>query len=93
MIIIHAYINVKLEMRKAFLDHAKNIIPASQNEEGNISYNLYEDTREEAAFVFLEKWKDQTAIEIHEDTVHFKQFIGELDSFLREPIHVDKYEV
>ncbi|PLT34488.1 putative quinol monooxygenase [Bacillus sp. V5-8f] len=91
MIIIHAHLKVEPNKREAFLEHSKQVISHSKEEAGNISYQLFEDTAHDNSFVFLEVWKDDQAIEQHEQTEHFKSFVKDLDQFLLEPIQVEKY--
>jgi len=93
MIIIHAFIKVDSEHRREFLELAKQVTIPSQAEEGNISYHFYEDPEQPNNFVFVEKWKDQKAIEQHEETSHFKNFIKGIQDLLREPVHAELYEV
>ncbi|PLT34472.1 putative quinol monooxygenase [Bacillus sp. V5-8f] len=92
MIIIHAFLKVDSNKRQEFLDIAKEVTALSQAEEGNISYQFYEDPRQPNSFVFLEKWKDGAAIKEHEDTAHFKQFSKEVPNVLSEPIKVELFE-
>ncbi|MFC3884465.1 putative quinol monooxygenase [Bacillus songklensis] len=93
MIIIHAFIKVDPNHRKEFFELTKQVVAPSQAEEGNISYHLYEDPEQLNTFVFLEKWKDQTAIKQHEETSHFKSFVGDVQKLLLEPLHAELYEV
>ncbi|WP_299094189.1 antibiotic biosynthesis monooxygenase [uncultured Metabacillus sp.] len=32
--------------------------------------------------VFMEKWKDQAAIQQHEETSHFKKFVSDVEKYL-----------
>jgi quinol monooxygenase YgiN len=93
MNIIHAHIKVKPEYRDAFLEQVKELVKQSQVEEGNISYQLYENTELPNAFVMLEEWKDASAIEFHNQTTHYKEFGKVAKDFLLEPPQVVKYEV
>ncbi len=92
MIIIHAFINVKSEQREKFLELAKQVVAPSQAEEGNITYHFYEAPEQHGNFVFVEKWKDQTAIKEHEETSHFKKFFEGIEELLRVPVQVELYE-
>lgn len=74
MYIIHAHIKVKPEFRQPFLEDVKNLVKGSQAEDGNISYQLYEDTTQANSFVMLEEWVDAAAVEFHFSTPHFKEF-------------------
>nr|WP_263326848.1 putative quinol monooxygenase [Neobacillus sp. Marseille-Q6967] len=92
MIIYHAFIKVKSEHRETFLDLVKNVIAGSQAEEGNISYNLYEDTQQENTFVMLEEWKDQQATEFHVKTPHYKSFSKNVSTLLAGPVQLKRFE-
>jgi len=74
MIIIHALFKVKSEQRDAFLSATKPLVAGSQAEEGNISYNLLENTQSPNTFMMIEEWQDQQAVEVHNQTKHFVHF-------------------
>lgn len=92
MIIIHAHIVVKEEFRESFLNDVVNLVDQSQAEEGNISYQLYEDTTKPNQFVMVEEWKDADAVTFHFNTPHFKDFGKMAANYFQEPTRVDKYE-
>ncbi|MDQ0217416.1 antibiotic biosynthesis monooxygenase [Peribacillus cavernae] len=92
MIIIHAFFKVDPNHRQDFIKQARQVGAPSQAEEGNISYHFYEDPEQPNSFVFLEKWKDQEAITLHEETSHFKSFGSDVQDVLLEPIQVEVYE-
>lgn len=50
------------------------VVTGSQEEEGCISYNLYQDIADSTKFTILEEWKSQEAINFHNNTEHFKTF-------------------
>ncbi|MCM3587760.1 antibiotic biosynthesis monooxygenase [Mesobacillus maritimus] len=92
MIILHADIKVKSEYRETFLEEARLVTKLSQAESGNISYHFYEDPENANSFVFVEKWKDEHAIQQHEETSHFKKFVQTIETLLSEPIHAELFE-
>lgn len=92
MIIIHANIKVKSQYREAFLEEAGLVSKPSKAEFGNISYHYYEDLEEANSFIFVEQWKDEQAIQQHEETSHFKKFVQEIETLISEPIHVELFE-
>jgi quinol monooxygenase YgiN len=49
---------------------------ASREEDGCLSYRLYEDTENENEFVFVEEWESQEALERHFATPHIGEFMG-----------------
>ena len=50
------------------------IVEATRQEEGNISYELHQDVANPQTYVFLEVWKSQEAIDIHNNSSHFQAF-------------------
>lgn len=54
----------------------ENVVTSSQAEAGCISYNLHKDITDttDTKFVMLEIWKDQAAIDMHNESTHFKAF-------------------
>lgn len=93
MIIIHAFIKVKPIYRDRFLELADDVMKGSKAEEGNISYHLYEDTKEDNTFVMVEEWKDQDAVKFHFQTDHFKSFKDNSEELLAGPNRVEVYDV
>ncbi|WP_246941569.1 putative quinol monooxygenase [Bacillus pinisoli] len=92
MIVIHAHIFVKEASRNEFLRDVVSLVENSQAEEGNISYQLYEDTTKPNKFVMLEEWKDAEAVTFHFNTPHFKEFGKMAKEYFQEPAQVVKYE-
>lgn len=78
MIIITAKMTIKTDKINAFLEITKNLVEESRKEEGCIEYSLYEDTKNKTSFTFIEKWKDQEAIDYHFKTQHFVTAIEKL---------------
>jgi quinol monooxygenase YgiN len=92
LVIIHAHITIKPDLREAFLKDVVHLVQQSQAEEGNISYQLYEDTTQLNKFVMLEEWKDAEAVSFHFNTPHFKEFGKMAENYFQEPTRVNKYE-
>ncbi|PLR81752.1 antibiotic biosynthesis monooxygenase [Bacillus sp. V33-4] len=93
VIVIHAFITIDAAKREKFLELSKLIIKNSQAEEGNISYQLYEEADQPNSFVMLEEWKDLAAIQFHGETDHFKNFMDETSEMLVEPLRAERYEI
>nr|WP_207734326.1 putative quinol monooxygenase [Anaerotruncus rubiinfantis] len=71
--------NCVLEGRKAeYLKLARELQEKSQAEDGNLEYLLYEDTRDENVLTFIEKWRDQAAIDRHNASEHFTRIVPQL---------------
>lgn len=78
MITIVAKSVIKNGMKENFRQLAKELMIKSLEEEGCISYNLFEDMENENILVFIEEWKNQNAIQLHNESKHFKDIIPRL---------------
>lgn len=90
MITIVAKNCLKPGMKQAFMEATLELIESSRNEEGNISYDLYEEADGGDIMCFIENWRDGNAIKTHFDTPHFKQWLNKKESLV-ENSEVVKY--
>ena len=70
------------ENKTKFIETAKELIEKSRKESGCISYNLFESV-DGKYLTFIEEWKNEKAIEEHNNSDHFKSIVpklGELTS-------------
>ena len=72
---IVATLTAKPEFKEDVLKAVKTVVDATRKEPGNISYNVFEDVKNPLKFVFIEKWKSQAAIDSHNKSAHFNDFI------------------
>ena len=88
---------LKLELQEGkkseFIAVTRPLIEGSQKEAGNIEYNLYEELDEPNTVAFIEKWKDQAALDVHEKTEHFIHAIGKLKSLCAKPPVKNRFDV
>lgn len=56
-----------------------NVVNATRKEEGCISYELHQDIADPKRFVFIEVWKSQEAIDNHNASLHFQDFVKEVE--------------
>jgi quinol monooxygenase YgiN len=70
---------------------ALDLVGASRSEAGNISYDFYEDVADPAKFTFIEVWKDQAAIEAHNASSHFQEFVEKAGPLFAGPLDVALY--
>ncbi|MGD6815950.1 putative quinol monooxygenase [Metabacillus sp. 84] len=91
MISLEAYMNVKPEYREEFLDKVMHVVEQSSNEEGNISYRLYEEVNNPNHFVMLEQWKDQQSIDFHNQSEHFQTFFAAAKKVLAKPLTLKRF--
>ncbi|MBN2764388.1 MAG: antibiotic biosynthesis monooxygenase [Bacteroidales bacterium] len=71
---ITAKVFIKPGKESDFISAAQIMIENSNNEEDCLEYMLYQDPYESTNFIFVEKYKDQAAIDFHFGTEYFKNF-------------------
>ena len=72
---IVATVVVKPEYKEDVLKAIKTVVDATRKEPGNIFYDVFEDVNNPLKFVFIETWKSQAAIDAHNKTTHFNNFV------------------
>ncbi|MFL0168457.1 putative quinol monooxygenase [Candidatus Clostridium helianthi] len=75
MIRIVAQSVVKDDKREEYINLAKELIEKSRQEQGCISYGLFQDIKNPSIITFIEDWEDQKAIDLHNNTEHFKRIV------------------
>ena len=72
---IVAVIKAKKEFKDDICSILTTLTQESRKEEGNVSYSLCLDVEDDTNFTVLEEWKSQDAIDFHNSTPHFKNFL------------------
>jgi quinol monooxygenase YgiN len=86
MLKIVASASIKPECKAQFIETARPLIEASRAEEGNISYALHESITDPNTMAFIEVWKDQDAIDLHNKTEHFTTICPKFADFFASPM-------
>ena len=84
IVVLEAY---KTELERVF----RKVVNETRKEEGNISYDLHQDIKNPCKYVILERWKDNDAIEFHNQTAHFKELLSATEGRV-ESLTVDVIE-
>jgi len=85
--IITAELSVQSDKIEAFLKLAKIVISKSNAEKGCLTYKLLKEFDHENEFFFFEKYENQKAVEAHNTSEHFKNFIDGITPLLsKEPV-------
>lgn len=82
MIIINVLLKVKPEKREEFLVFVEDLVNKSRQDEGAIFYDCLESLDMKNQFMIIENWRDQAAVDLHNETDHLKKFIAEIDQYL-----------
>lgn len=70
MLLLTAFIEVAPSEREAIRAALAEVIPATRAEDGCDEYGCYEDTQKPGRYVFVERWRDQAALDRHLGTPH-----------------------
>lgn len=90
MIAIVARFKIDKEKESTFLTIINQLITASSAEEGCIEYILHKDVKDALSYCLIEKWKDQPAVDSHNNTPHFTSAVPKLKELAE--ITIDVYE-
>ena len=66
----------------------RGMVGPTRNEPGCLRYELYAAAGPERRFVLLEAYADQTALEAHRASEHYKSYRSRIGDLLKEPIKV-----
>jgi len=72
MIKVVAKFEVESDRIDEFKQIASELIDKTRQEEGNISYELYQNNKNKQILTFIEEWENQKALETHMKTNHFR---------------------
>jgi len=92
MITIVAKCSARAGRADELVQLALNLIDSSRKEEGNVSYDFYTDIADPTKFTFIEVWKDQAAIDLHNSTPHFQGFVEKAGPLFAGPLDVSLYQ-
>ena len=89
MIIINAKLKIDANKREDYLKLMKELVINSRKEDGNLFYHHYEDVTEKNVFVVVENYKDEQAVQAHNQSEHFKVFSDNISQYLIEEPQID----
>ncbi len=92
MITIIAKNIVKEGCVEEFIKVAAPLIEGSQKEEGCQVYNLHQDIKNPRILTFIELWDDEKAIELHNNSKHYKEIVPLLGPLVEAPSEVNLYK-
>lgn len=93
MIIIIAKKTMKQECVAEFEQLAKELVEESNKEEGCIEYHLYQDLEYPNRYTYIEKWKDQEAIDAHNQSKHYTSIVPKMAELAEGPTEVSFHKI
>jgi quinol monooxygenase YgiN len=76
MLLLTAFIEVAPAERDAIAAGLAKVIPATRAEAGCEEYGCYEDTQQPGRYVFVERWRDQAALDRHLASAHMAAWMS-----------------
>ena len=78
-----ARLTIKKEAVDSFMQFAKKMVDETRKEAGCITYCLYKNCfDQDSEFIFYEEYKDQAALDYHNNSEHLKLFFSNITSLL-----------
>ena len=93
MIIIAGTATVNGEKIDAALPVIAKMVEATEQEEGCISYRIYQDPNSPTDFFIFEQWDNEEAFARHFQAEHMAEFSAQLPILLSAPMDVKRYDV
>ena len=93
MIVVVGKVRTDEARRDELVRISQDVARASREEEGCLGYRIFQDTEDPDAFVFVEEWADQAALDAHFRTPHIATFMGAMPGTLAAPPDVKFHTV
>jgi quinol monooxygenase YgiN len=85
MVVVVGRVRTDAARREALIRVGQAAAAASREEDGCISYRVYEDTETENDFVFVEEWESNEALQRHFATRHIAEFMQAITETIVAP--------
>ncbi len=90
MIRLNVFIQVSNKNKIEFENIAKELVNASQKENGCIAYDLFMSSTRNDVYMICETWADKTSLKAHEESEHFKTCFPKIQNL--SDIKVEKFQ-
>jgi quinol monooxygenase YgiN len=90
---ITAKVFVKSGSEADYIAAAQMMIENSNKEEGCLGYMLYQDPYEKTNLIFVERYKNQAAIDVHFASPYFKEFGIKTADMTAKPVEIKIFDI
>lgn len=73
-------------------DITNELVTKSRQDEGNISYDLYQSSTDAKNMIFVETWESQEALDKHSVAVHFTTAVPKLSPLTVDGLKIESFE-
>ena len=91
MITVVADFIVHRQDKQKLMEAARELIAQSRKEQGNVSYDLYEQIDGPCHMSFIERWRDQAALDQHMASEPFNRLCAQMGNYLEQPMTITRY--
>lgn len=92
MKIVIARAQVRSDSRETFITAAQACVTATRQEAGCLAYDMYESLTEPGAFVAVEQWESEAAIDAHFLLPHTAAFLEAAAGCVTAPPLIEEFE-
>ena len=85
MIVVVGRVRTDADKRADLVRVGQTVAAASRQEPGCISYQVCQDSEDEDAFVFVEQWESEEALQAHFATPHISEFMAAIPGTIVGP--------
>ena len=79
------------DAKEKVIDFAGDLIKNSKSEDGNVDYNLFDNTCD-GSLMFVEQWESKEILGKHLQTEHFLNFGANIDGLLAGELEINVFE-
>ena len=83
--------HIKPECKEEALKLIQEMVECTRKEEGNISYQYYQDKNAPDYFAMIECWESEELAQKHMKSEHFCRIFPQLEKLFAEPSRVEVY--
>ena len=82
---------VKKDKVEDVLKLTKELVEATVKENGCISYEMYQDEKDENILTMIETWENKEALKVHATSEHFQRIGKAMSIFMEKPAEMNIY--
>ena len=71
---------------------ANDLVVKSRQDEGNVSYDLYQSSTDSKIMLFVETWKNQEVLDKHSAVSHFTTAAPKISALTVDGLKIDHFE-
>lgn len=90
MKIINVALVVKPELKADYEAFIAELVAGSAKEAGNVSYAHFKKLGSDNEYEIIEHWRDQAAVEFHNETPHFQKFLAQVNDYLVKAPEIER---